>query len=115
MARDVSPDEFARELERAVRRVPAATVKVVRKGATNVKKQARKNVRVTAPVHHAHAHTAINFDVDARGVEVVAEVGYDKDEKPGRLGNLLEFGGGGDHSPPHHDLARALAKEADAF
>jgi hypothetical protein len=31
------------------------------------------------------------------------------------LGNLLEFGGGGDHSPPHRDLGRALDAEEPRF
>jgi hypothetical protein len=111
----LDPDEFARELVKAIRSTPGATVKVVRKGSQNVKRQARRNVRLTAPVRNAHAHTAINYDVEAHGVEVVGEIGYDKTQKPGRLGNLLEFGGGGDHSPPHHDLARAAAGEGDKF
>jgi hypothetical protein len=46
---------------------------------------------------------------------VDAEIGYDKNTKPGRLGNLLEYGGGGDHSPPHRDLGRALDAEEPRF
>jgi hypothetical protein len=108
----LTPKEWAREIEGAIKRTPRQAVGVVRKGANRVKIESRRNVRRTAPIHNAGAHAAINYDVEARGVEVVGEIGYDKSIKAGRLGNLLEFGGGGDHSPPHHDLARALDGEA---
>lgn len=103
-----SLDEFARSLLGAVRKTPRETVRVVRRNAAEVKKTARRNVQQTAPVQNAHAHRAINWDVEAVGTAVVAEIGYDKGINGGPLGNLLEFGGGGDHSPPHRDLARAL-------
>lgn len=111
----LSPEEFAKELIKAIRKVPGRTVGVVRKGSQNVRTQGRRNVRQTAPTHHAHAHRAIDYDVEARGVEVVGEIGYNKDKNGGPLGNLLEFGGGGDHSPPHRDLGRAVDAEADRF
>lgn len=111
----LTPEEFAKELIKAVRKVPGRTVKVVRKGAQNVRTDARRNVRQTAPVQNAHAHRAIDYDVEADGVNVVAEIGYNKEKNGGALGNLLEFGGGGDHSPPHRDLSRALDAEEDKF
>jgi hypothetical protein len=112
---EYTPAQFARALERAVGKAPKETVAVVRKGANNVKTDARRNVTQTAPVHNARAQQFINYDVEAQGVEVVAEVGYDRTMKPARLGNLLEFGGGGDKSPPHHDLANALETEEPRF
>lgn len=115
MAEDVDPKTFANELLKAIRRTPGATVKVVRRNSQDVKKQARRNVRLTAPVQNAHAFKAINYDVEAQGVEVVGEIGYDKTQKSGRIGNLLEFGGGGDHSPPHRDLARAVDGQSVLF
>lgn len=111
----LTPEEFAKELIKAVRKVPGRTVKVVRRNAVDVKRQARRNVKQTAPVHQAHAQNAINWDVDAEGVLVVAEIGYDKSIGGGPLGNLLEFGGGGDHSPPHRDLSRALDGQVALF
>jgi hypothetical protein len=45
---------------------------------------------------------------------VVSEIGYDKDITGGALGNLLEYGGGGDHSPPHRDMGRAADAEEEA-
>lgn len=112
---DLDPEQFARELLRAVEKTPRATEKVVRRNSADVKRQAKRNVRLTAPRHNAHAYTAINYDVEAVGVEVVGEIGYDKSQRAGRIGNLLEFGGGGDHSPPHHDLARALDGQIPSF
>lgn len=103
-------DQFAAFLEAAAGRAPRETEKVVRKGADRVKIGARNNVRQTAPVHNAGAQKYITYDVTARGVVVDAEVGYEK-RGGGNLGNLLEYGGGGDHSPPHLDLSRAVDDE----
>jgi hypothetical protein len=110
-----TPAQFASALERSALRSVKETVKVTRKGANNIKVGARRNVRQTAPVHNAGAQNFINWDVEAQGVEVVGEVGYDRTMKPARLGNLLEFGGSGDKSPPHSDLARALEAEDDRY
>lgn len=116
MADDLSPEAFARELIQGIRKAPGQTVKVVRTGSQNVKNQARRNVRQTAPIHNAQAYRDISYDVDAQGVIVTGEIGYETGPgKAGNLGNLLEYGGGGDHSPPHRDLARALDGELPWF
>lgn len=113
---EYTPDQFADILMGVVVKTPRETVQVVRKGAQNVKTSARRNVRMTAPVQNAHAYRDISYDIDAEGVMVVAEIGYEKGPgKAGNLGGLLEFGGGGDHSPPHRDLALALEAEERAF
>lgn len=113
---DLTPEEFARELIKGIRKVPGQTVKVVRKGSQNVKNQARRNVRQTAPLQNAHAFRDISYDVDVEGVIVTGEIGYETGPgKAGNLGNLLEYGGGGDHSPPHRDLGRALDGEVPWF
>jgi hypothetical protein len=113
---ELSPEDFAKDLLKAVRKVPGQAVKVVRANSNDVKKQGRRNVRMTAPVHHAHAFRDINYDVTSEGVEVVGEIGYDTGPgMAGNLGNLLEFGGQGDHSPPHLDLARALDGQTALF
>lgn len=109
-----TPDEFANILMGAAAKTPKETADVVRKGATNVKAGARRNVLQTAPVHNAGAHRFISADVDGPGLLVTAEIGYDR-VSGGKLGNLLEYGGGGDHSPPHLDLARALDGEVPWF
>jgi hypothetical protein len=117
-----TPDEFARHLVEAAPKAAREAAKVVRKGSLNVKNEARRNVRATAPVHHAHAAETITYDVDTADLTITGVIGYDKEigasagkKGPGAIGNLLEFGGGGDHSPPHRDLARALESEEPRF
>jgi hypothetical protein len=119
---EYTPAQFARALERAVGKTPKETVAVVRKGANNVKTDARRNVHADRPIHNAHAQQFINWDVEAQGVQVVAEIGYDKDagKRPGR-----RTGPGGwatswssaaaANSSPHHDLANALETEEPRF
>ena len=116
MARTLSPDEFAAELLASATKAPVEAAKTVKKAAQNIKTEARANVLQTAPTHQAHAHRAITYDEpNILGARVTSEVGYDKDLPGGALGNLLEFGGGGDHSPPHRDLGRAMDDEAPHF
>jgi hypothetical protein len=110
-----TPETLAAAMLRAAAAATATTTAVVTKGAQNVKNQARKNVRASAPTHNAGAAYAINYDVTPSPAGIEAEIGYDKDDKRGRIGNLLEFGGGGDKSPPHRDLGRALDDEEKRF
>ena len=112
-----TPDQFAADLLKSAVEAAAGTRAVVQKAAQNVKTSARKNVAQTAPTQNAHAQYAITYEtsVDLRGGAISAEIGYDKDLPGGALGNLLEFGGGGDHSPPHRDLGRAMDEEAPRF
>lgn len=120
---EYTPEQFAALLVKAAAVAPREAVQVVRKGSANVKRDARASVLRTAPVHHAHAAATINFDVEAVGVVIEGDIGYDKEANkragkktgPGGIGNLLEFGGGGDHSPPHRDLSRALEAEEPRF
>lgn len=110
-----TPDEFAAVLLGAGGRAAKATEKVVKRGAQNVKMGAQANVRRTAPVHNAGAAGAITYDDPSVGVVIASEIGYDKGRRGGPLGNLLEYGGGGDHSPPHHDLRLAAEAEEPKF
>lgn len=118
---DYTPEQFARALEQSVGKTPKAAVAVVKRGALNVKNDARRNVRASAPVHSAHAYAAITYDVDVERTEIVAEIGYDKDKDkgsgkrtgPGGLGNILEFGSA--NNPPHRDVGRALDDEEPRF
>lgn len=113
---EYTPDQFAAILVGAIPKAAKATVDVVRKSSGNVKIGARKNVQMTAPIHNAHAQFDINYDVDTQGTWVVGDIGYDTGPgKSGNLGNLLEHGGGGDHSPPHRDLGRAMDVEEPRF
>lgn len=112
----ISPEQFAAQLLIAAAAAPVAAAAVVTKGAQNIKTTARANVQRSAPVHNAGAYRAINYDpptISATGAQT--EVGYDLENRSGRLGNLLEYGGGGDHSPPHRDIGRAADEEEDRF
>lgn len=110
-----TPATFAADLIKSAAKAVVETRAVVAKGAMNIKTEAKANVQKTAPRRNAHAHSAITYDTSIKPTRVEAEIGYDKDRKPGRLGNLLEFGGGGDHSPPHRDLGLALEAEEPRF
>ena len=111
-----TPEQFAAELLAISVGVTAVAAKAVSGSAKNIKEQARSNVLQTAPVHNGGAYRAINYDpptISPFGVET--EVGYDLRQRAGRLGNLLEYGGGGDHSPPHRDIGRAADAEESSF
>ena len=116
MARSVSVDQFAAELLlSSVEVLPVAAV-AVKKAAQNIKDEAKANVLQTAPTHNAGAHRAITYDEPTIGpASVSSEVGYDRDLPGGALGNLLEYGGGGDHSPAHRDIGRAADNEEPRF
>lgn len=110
-----TPETLAADMLKAAGEAIVATRTVVQVGAFNVKRDARANVLKSAPIHNAGAAAAITYDTTVHATSIDAEIGYDKDRKPGRMGNLLEYGGGGDHSPPHRDLGRALDNEAPKF
>lgn len=109
----VSPDQFAAELLASAVKAPVDTARVVKRGAQNVKSQAQANVLASAPTHNAGAHRTITYDEPTPiGARIESEIGYDRDAgRAAALGNLLEYGGGGDHSPPHMDLNRAADAE----
>jgi len=118
-----TPDSLAADLLKAAAGAIVVTRAVVQKGALNIKTDAQENVRKSAPRRNAHAAQTINYDTTVNATSIDAEIGYDKDKNkadgkrtgPGGIGNLLEFGGGGDHSPPHRDLGRALDAEEPRF
>jgi hypothetical protein len=111
-----TPQTLAAAILRAIATTTVEVTAVVAKGALNVKNDARKNVEQSAPVNNAYAQNAITYDSPRlAGMVIEAEIGYDKERRGGSLGNLLEFGGGGDKSPPHRDLGRALDVEEPRF
>jgi hypothetical protein len=116
MARTETPEQFAASLLAAGRGAQKGAEAVVKRGANNIKNEARRNVQQSAPVHQAGAHKAITYDDPSASLfRVESEIGYDKDISGGSLGNLLEYGGGGDRSPAHRDLGRALDAEEPRF
>ena len=111
-----TPEQFALELMAAAAGVTLMAGKAVTKGAQNIKTESRASVLRTAPVHHAGAARTITYDVKPAPTSVEAEIGYDREAgRQAAIGGLLEFGGGGDHSPPHSDLGRALDAEESRF
>lgn len=115
VSKPVSPKAFAEEL--SVKSKQDEWVEgVTRSACERIVAQAQRNVLKTAPIHNSGAQKYIDYDVEWRGSEMVGTVGYNK-AKGGaaHLGNLLEFGGGGDPSPAHWDIARALDAESDRY
>jgi hypothetical protein len=105
--------QFASDLFEVIVEVPRGLKDVVAEAAERVVDGAKANVRRTAPIHNAGAYKGIDYEVYDRDGDIWGEVGYNpKLYRPAHLGNLLEFGGGGDPSPPHWDLALALKAEA---
>lgn len=112
---EVSVEQFARELYEKSGVSVARLQTVCDRSGNAVVEQAKRNVKKTAPIHNAGAWRYIDAETHVRGGEIVVQVGYNTAHRPARLGNLLEFGNGGDPSPPHWDLARALEKEEERF
>ena len=104
-----SADSFATDLLLAAAGASAGAAVVVKTSAHAMKKEAQENVLRSAPTHNGDAHKTITYDEPSIvGVQVQSEVGYDRDAgRAAALGNLLEYGGGGDKSPAHRDIGRA--------
>lgn len=113
--REVTLAQFARELFEKSGITMNRVKTVCDRSGDAVVNQAKKNVLKTAPIHNAGAYKYIDAETTIRGEEIVVVVGYNTEHRPARLGNLLEFGGGGDPSPAHWDLARALESEEERF
>lgn len=103
-----TPESLAKDMLESIGAAMVASRAAVVTGAKSVKDDARRNVLQSAPTHNAHAAYAITYDLKKATTSAEAEIGYDKDRPGGAIGNLLEYGGGGDHSPPHRDVGRAL-------
>jgi hypothetical protein len=111
-----TPETLAADMLKAAAEAVAATRTVVQVGAFNVKRDAKANVYKSAPIHNAHAAETINYDTKIGATTVDAEIGYDRNvSKSANISWVLEYGGGGDHSPPHRDLGRALDAEEPRF
>ena len=112
-----SPDAFATSLLKAVNDARVRTIRTVNKSARAIKEQARENVNKSAPVHGAAAAKTITYDDAALLPDgsISSEIGYSRRFRAARIGNLLEYGGGGDRSPAHRDLGRAADAEEQRF
>ena len=105
MSGTTTPAGFAAELARIASGVDKVIEPVIKKGALEVKNQARSTVAAAhSNAGKAAAASFINFDM--RG-KLAAEIGYDK--PGGALGTLNEYGSAG--NSPDNALSRALEAE----
>ena len=103
--------QLVAQLDKTTSRALDETLAVVKKGAQNIKEDARKRVSGLA---HAPAYpSSITYDVwvGFRGPQ--AEIGPDKSKRQGALGNILEYGTIKNSPIPH--LAPALKAEEPRF
>lgn len=108
-------DSLAEDIRDARDRIDQTVSRVTQNACDRVVKAAQANVQRTAPIHNAGAWRYIDYDINEDAGDIWAEIGYNRKHAPARLGNLLEFGGGGDRSPAHWDLANALMVEKRSF
>lgn len=111
---DVSDvNRLAAELTTKAQRIGAEAAAVVRKGALNVKNDAR---RFATGLAHAPVYPySIGYDIvgDGRFGQIAAEIGPDKDKRQGALGNILEYGTV--NNAPFAHLGPALDIEGPKF
>jgi hypothetical protein len=103
--------DWSRDLRHAADTVLDEGEKVVKKGAGNVKDEARDRVRGYA--HLPHYPSSITYDVHRGAHEVSAQIGPDKDRRQGPLGNIIEYGTVNNAPIPH--LGPALDVEEPRF
>lgn len=90
--------ELIDDMKHAQEDIVEETRKIVKRGANNIKKDAKEK---WANLAHAPAlPRAISYDVDVKGTTVEAEIGPDKAKRQGALGNLLEYGSSNNAARP---------------
>jgi hypothetical protein len=110
-----TPETLAADMLKAAAEAAVATRTITQVGAFNIKRDARANVssrrRSTTRTRPLRSPTT---PASARRRSTPRSATTRTASRAG-LGNLLEYGGGGDHSPPHRDLGRALDAEEPRF
>lgn len=91
--------EWEVQLTRAESRSVDEVAKVVRRGAVNIKQDARR--RTTGLGHAPFYPASIGFDEYTLPGEVRATIGPDKGMQQGALGNILEYGTANNPPIPH--------------
>lgn len=110
MTADISQlKEWEHDLVEAAAKATVDAVKVVKRGAGNVKKGWINNAKITAGKHARAYPYSVTYDIEGTS----AEIGPDKSKRQGALGNLMEYGSSS--NPPHNDGGRALDTEAPLF
>lgn len=97
---------LANEFSRSGPKVKKGTELVIKKTATEIKKQARASASRSGGSHAARAYLKINYDMHG---PADAEIGYDKSGQ-GNLGAILEFGT--PRTGAKRDLTRAWEMES---
>lgn len=106
----MSLDKLSADLRKAVNDVNRDVKKVVKRGATNIKREWRSGVRRYREDGSIKAlPSSIDYDEFGGAGYSRAEIGYNKEKAQGALGNLVEFGSV-NNSPQNHG-GRALAEE----
>lgn len=108
---DAELDRIATDLGTAGVRATSRVVDVTRKGAVNIRDDARDMIDGLA--HAPQYPASITFSMDFTGGVVAADIGPDKDLPQGALGNLLEYGSV--NNPPHQHLGPALDREGPDY
>lgn len=109
-----TPDEFAAELTAIAGRVASEVRDVVDDAGKSVRNASRRNAQAANPVHARGVDKFINYDVEAAGTTIRAEIGYDK-RGLGNLGAILEYANGGAQNSPQRNLGRAMDVEEPLF
>lgn len=102
-------DDLVHDLERAARLAGPEAARIVKKGATNIKRDAR--ARASGFARAPRLQYAITYDLIDGGLTAV--IGPDKDKGSGPLGTFYEYGSANDAPQPF--LAPALDAEAPRF
>lgn len=100
----LTPAQMAAELQRVSAATDKAVSAVIKKGALQIKNNARASVS-SSNAGKSAAGDHINFDMTG---PLEAEIGYDK--MAGSLGTMNEYGSAG--NAPKRDLSNALEREA---
>lgn len=106
---------LAADMGTSAARVAAEARPIVTKGAVNVKNQMRADAE--ASTYFGQIGRAVNFDIRGSGLDLVAEIGYDKGS-PGSLANIAIYGtsrGGGTVADPENALADELPRFEQAL
>lgn len=86
-------DELARDLEQAADKAMPEVERVTERGAYNIRRDARRNVRAASRgLYLRHYPRSIGYDVEAGPDWVEAEVGPEVDKLQGGMGRGVEFG-----------------------
>jgi len=103
-------DALQRDILKAANTIDARAAKVVKRGATNVKRDWRANAAARGSRHAGRFPYSITFDMKTK---TEAEIGPVTGQDQGFLGYIFEYGGV--HSRPFGDGKRAADKEMPAF